>query len=323
MKIRVDLRLHPRLHRPGRRRPDPPAGRADRDPAHDPEHGRLASLRRGRNRRVPGSSPSSARPGPSCLIFSRQNLPHHGPRRRPDRRHHAAAATSCATPTARRRPSSSPPAPKSNWRSRRRGAGRQGHQVRVVSMPSTNVFDAQDAAYKDSVLPKGRAARRRRGRRHRRLVEVCRAATAAVVGLDRFGESAPAGVLFKEFGFTVDERRRAPSKASSNDCTGGGTASPSPSGQIHSPQSGVIMLKVGINGFGRIGRMVFRAIAKDFPGHRNRRHQRPARARLPGLHAQVRLRAWPLQGRHRRRRQQPDRQRQEDPPDRRARTRPT
>ena len=76
--------------------------------------------------------------------------------------------------------------------------------VRVVSMPSTDVFDAQDEAYKESVLPSGVTAR----------VAVEAAVTAgwwkyvgskgAVVGIDRFGESAPAGELFKEFGFTVD-----------------------------------------------------------------------------------------------------------------------
>ncbi|MBI4742103.1 MAG: transketolase [Betaproteobacteria bacterium] len=75
-------------------------------------------------------------------------------------------------------------------------------QVRVVSIPCTNVFDRQDAAYKDSVLPRG----------------VPRVAIEAgvtegwykyvglegkVIGIDRFGESAPAGELFKEFGFTV------------------------------------------------------------------------------------------------------------------------
>ncbi len=74
--------------------------------------------------------------------------------------------------------------------------------VRVVSMPSTNVFDRQDKAYKDSVLPKGLPR-----------VAVEAGVTGgwykyvgldgAVIGLDRFGESAPAGVLFKEFGFTV------------------------------------------------------------------------------------------------------------------------
>jgi transketolase len=74
--------------------------------------------------------------------------------------------------------------------------------VSVVSMPSTNVFDRQDAAYKASVLPKG-------------LPKIVIEAgvtdgwwkyvggEGAVIGLDRFGESAPAGTLFKEFGFTV------------------------------------------------------------------------------------------------------------------------
>ncbi|MBI2778920.1 MAG: transketolase [Gammaproteobacteria bacterium] len=79
----------------------------------------------------------------------------------------------------------------------------KGIAARVVSMPSTNVFDRQDQAYKDSVLPKG-------------IVRVAVEAgvtecwhkyvglEGAVVGIDTFGESAPAGDLFKEFGFTVD-----------------------------------------------------------------------------------------------------------------------
>jgi transketolase len=79
----------------------------------------------------------------------------------------------------------------------------EGIDVRVVSMPCTNVFDRQDTAYKASVLPKG-------------VVRVAIEAgvtdgwykytglEGAVIGLDRFGESAPAGVLFKEFGFTVE-----------------------------------------------------------------------------------------------------------------------
>ena len=75
--------------------------------------------------------------------------------------------------------------------------------VRVVSMPCTNAFDRQDAAYRASVLPKGLPR-----------VAVEAGVTGgwykyvglegAVVGLDRFGESAPAGVLFKEFGFTAE-----------------------------------------------------------------------------------------------------------------------
>ncbi|WP_107878690.1 transketolase [Neisseria animaloris] len=79
----------------------------------------------------------------------------------------------------------------------------QGIAVNVVSMPSTNVFDRQDAAYRNSVLPQNLP---------RIAVEAgvtdgwykYVGLNGAVVGLDRFGESAPAELLFKEFGFTVD-----------------------------------------------------------------------------------------------------------------------
>jgi len=79
-----------------------------------------------------------------------------------------------------------------------------GISARVVSMPATTVFDRQDAAYRNQVLPKG----------------VTRVAIEAgvtsfwhkyvgleggVVGIDTFGESAPASALFKHFGFTVDK----------------------------------------------------------------------------------------------------------------------
>ena len=73
--------------------------------------------------------------------------------------------------------------------------------VRVVSMPSTTVFDRQDVKYKQSVLPKGLP---------RVAVEAgvtdgwWKYGCAAVVGLDRYGESAPAGVLFKLFHLTAD-----------------------------------------------------------------------------------------------------------------------
>ena len=77
-------------------------------------------------------------------------------------------------------------------------------KVRVVSMPSTNVFDKQDDAYKESVLPKAVTARV--------AVEAAvtdgwykYVGTGAVVGIDRFGESAPADQLFEYFGFTVDK----------------------------------------------------------------------------------------------------------------------
>jgi transketolase len=79
----------------------------------------------------------------------------------------------------------------------------EGIGARVVSMPSTNEFDKQDAAYKASVLPAGT-----------KRVAIEAGVTdgwykyvgldGAVIGLDRFGESAPAPALFKEFGFTPE-----------------------------------------------------------------------------------------------------------------------
>ena len=78
-----------------------------------------------------------------------------------------------------------------------------GIQVRVVSMPCTNVFDRQDRDYKDSVLPRGigRVAVEAGVTDYwRKYVGL----DGAVVGMDTFGESAPAGELFKHFGFTVE-----------------------------------------------------------------------------------------------------------------------
>jgi len=81
----------------------------------------------------------------------------------------------------------------------------KGGKVRLVSMPSTNKFDAQDDAYKESVLP---AAVTRR-------VAVEAGVRAAwwryvglkgqIVGIDHFGASAPAKVLFPQFGFTAEK----------------------------------------------------------------------------------------------------------------------
>ncbi len=78
----------------------------------------------------------------------------------------------------------------------------QGRRVRVVSMPSTSVFDAQDAAYRASVLPAGtkrvaiEAGSRESWWRYVGL-------DGAVVGMDSFGASAPARKLFEHFGFTA------------------------------------------------------------------------------------------------------------------------
>ncbi|MFM7533910.1 MAG: transketolase-like TK C-terminal-containing protein, partial [Rubrivivax sp.] len=77
---------------------------------------------------------------------------------------------------------------------------REGVAVRVVSLPSTTVFDRQDVAYKRAVLPPGLP---------RIAVEAgvtdgwWKYGCAAVVGIDRYGESAPAPALFAHFGFTA------------------------------------------------------------------------------------------------------------------------
>ncbi len=76
-----------------------------------------------------------------------------------------------------------------------------GVAVRVVSMPSTSVFDRQSTAYKASVLPAGLP---------RIAVEMgvtdgwWKYGCAAVIGINSYGESAPAGILLKHFGFTAD-----------------------------------------------------------------------------------------------------------------------
>ncbi len=80
----------------------------------------------------------------------------------------------------------------------------EGKKVRVVSMPATDVFDKQDAAYRESVLPAAVTARV--------AVEALIAdywykyvgLDGAIVGMTTFGESAPADQLFKMFGFTVE-----------------------------------------------------------------------------------------------------------------------
>jgi transketolase len=79
--------------------------------------------------------------------------------------------------------------------------------VRVVSMPSTSVFDRQDQNYRDSVLPKGMprvAVEAGVTDFWRKYVGSVDNPHGAVVGIDRFGESAPAGDLFKHFGFTPE-----------------------------------------------------------------------------------------------------------------------
>jgi transketolase len=83
----------------------------------------------------------------------------------------------------------------------------EGIAVRVVSIPCTSVFDRQDAAYRAAVLPAGlpRVAVEAGVTDYwRKYVGAVDSPHGAVIGIDRFGESAPGPELFKFFGFTVD-----------------------------------------------------------------------------------------------------------------------
>ena len=80
----------------------------------------------------------------------------------------------------------------------------EGKKVRVVSMPSWELFDEQDAAYKESVLPKSVTKRvaveAACSQGWHRFVGI----DGGLVTIDRFGASAPGGVVMEKFGFTVD-----------------------------------------------------------------------------------------------------------------------
>ena len=140
--------------------------------------------------------------GPSCLIFSRQNLAH---QTRNDAQIASIAKGGYVLKDCDGTPEAIIIATGSEVDLAIKAAAElSGKKIRVVSMPSVETFDAQDAAYRESVLPAAVTAR----------VAVEAASTMGwykyvglngkVVGIDRFGESAPAGELFKEFGFTVE-----------------------------------------------------------------------------------------------------------------------
>jgi transketolase len=136
--------------------------------------------------------------GPSTLIFSRQGLPH---QERTDAQIADIAKGGYILKDCEGTPDAIIIATGSEVALATGAAeAMSGKKVRVVSMPSTNLFDAQDASYRSSVLIKGVPT-----------VAVEAAVTDAwykyadaVVGIDHFGESAPADQLFKEFGFTVE-----------------------------------------------------------------------------------------------------------------------
>ena len=79
-----------------------------------------------------------------------------------------------------------------------------GRGVRVVSMPCTELFDAQEAGYRETVLPSDVLARVAVEAGHRDFWHKYVGLDGRVVGMDSFGESAPAGALFQHFGLTAD-----------------------------------------------------------------------------------------------------------------------
>ena len=139
--------------------------------------------------------------GPSCLVFSRQNLAHQP---RTDAQLADIARGGYVLKDSVGAPELILIATGSEVGLAMQAAEKLGDKVRVVSMPSTDVFERQDAAYREAVLPK--ACRKR--------VAVEAGVTGfwrqyvgldgAVVGIDSFGASAPADALFPHFGITVE-----------------------------------------------------------------------------------------------------------------------
>ncbi|NNG11655.1 MAG: transketolase [Halobacteria archaeon] len=147
--------------------------------------------------------------GPSCLIFSRQNLQHQ--ERTADQidaiGRGAYILSDCnGTPEAIIIGTGSEVGLAMEAA---KALAEKGRKVRVVSMPSTDVFDAQDAAYRESVLPAAVSAR----------VAVEAGVTdywikyvglnGKVIGIDSFGESAPADQVYKHFGITAESAIKA------------------------------------------------------------------------------------------------------------------
>jgi transketolase len=142
------------------------------------------------------------RDGPACLLFSRQNLPFQV--RDAERIKQVARGgyvlSDAANPKAIIIATGSEV---SLAMAAQKLLADAGVAVRVVSMPSTNAFDRQEANYREAVLPRGvkRVAVEAGVTDYwRKYVGL----DGAVVGLDRFGESAPAGELFKFFGITAE-----------------------------------------------------------------------------------------------------------------------
>ena len=142
--------------------------------------------------------------GPSALIFSRQNLPHQArdARQVADINRGAYVLKDCAG-----EPELILIATGSEIGLAVQAFDKlseQGRKVRVVSMPCTSVFDAQDAGYKQDVLPLQVGARIAIEASHADYWYKYVGLEGRIIGMTSFGESAPAPALFEEFGFTLE-----------------------------------------------------------------------------------------------------------------------
>jgi len=146
------------------------------------------------------------RDGPSCLVFSRQNLAHQP-------RSDAQLATVEFGGYVLHEPAGgkfdviliATGSEVGLAMDSMRALQKDGIAARVVSMPCANLFDRQPDGYRDSVLPR---SCRKRVAIEAGVTDYWRkyvGLDGAVIGIDRFGASAPADALFKYFGFTVDE----------------------------------------------------------------------------------------------------------------------
>ena len=142
--------------------------------------------------------------GPSALIFSRQNLPHQSrdAQQVADINRGAYVLKDCAG-----EPELILIATGSEIGLAVQAFDKlseQGRKVRVVSMPCTSVFDAQDAGYKQDVLPLQVGARIAIEASHADYWYKYVGLEGRIIGMTSFGESAPAPALFEEFGFTLE-----------------------------------------------------------------------------------------------------------------------
>ena len=191
---RNDLRLHARLDRPRRGRPDAPAGRARREPAPHPAHRRVAPVRHGRDRGGVGGGDRAPRRPELPAVLAPEPAVRAARRRGRSPTIARGGYVLARRRRARARADRSPPARKSRSRSRRRRRSREaGIAVRVVSMPCTSVVRPAGRR-----VPRvGAAARRCRACRSRPASPTSGASTSASTARwsasTRFGESAPAG----------------------------------------------------------------------------------------------------------------------------------